>query len=116
MKTTEQVIDSINEVIEKPVIGCPTIHYPKQKVKEDFYDEEVFDAERIAEEIYLSFQASRGYINESNSINQSDLDSLLEEPPSEILGDIRQSQLIADLTISNEGVITGTVTYRNYRC
>lgn len=64
MKTTDQVIDSIDEVLEPPVIGCPTIHYPKQKVKEDYYDEEVFDAARVAEETYLRLQANNGFRSE----------------------------------------------------
>ena len=31
MRTTKQVL-------EKPVIGCPTIHWPNQKIRKDFYD------------------------------------------------------------------------------
>lgn len=38
MKTTEEVLDTINEVLEKPVIGCPTIHDPNQKPRKDYYD------------------------------------------------------------------------------
>ena len=36
MKSTEEIIDLIDEVLERPVIGCPTIHSPNQKVLEDF--------------------------------------------------------------------------------
>lgn len=36
MRSTEEIIDSIDEVLERPVIGCPTIHSPNQKVLEDF--------------------------------------------------------------------------------
>ena len=35
-KTTEEVIDNINEAIEIPVRGCPTIHHPNEKVWEDY--------------------------------------------------------------------------------
>ena len=38
-KTTEQVIDSIDEALARPVIGCPTIHHKNQKVREDYNDE-----------------------------------------------------------------------------
>lgn len=35
-KTTEDVIDDINEALEIPVIGCPTIHHSHEKVFEDY--------------------------------------------------------------------------------
>ena len=36
MRSTEEIIDSIDEALERPVIGCPTIQSPNQQVLEDY--------------------------------------------------------------------------------
>ena len=37
-KTVDEVINDIDNILE-PVVGCPTIHYPHQRVKEDYEDQ-----------------------------------------------------------------------------
>ena len=38
MRTTKQVLESIDEVLERPVVGCPTIHFKNEKPRKDYYD------------------------------------------------------------------------------
>ena len=38
-KNVDEVIDDIDNVL-KPVVGCPTIHSPNQRVEKDYEDKE----------------------------------------------------------------------------
>ena len=38
-KSVDEVIDDIDNVLE-PVVGCPTIHNPHQRVEKDYEDKE----------------------------------------------------------------------------
>ena len=56
-KTVDEIIDDIDNVLE-PVIGCPTIQHPHQKVKKD-YDEEEGSVSLLSEalnETHISFR------------------------------------------------------------
>ena len=37
-KTVDEVINDIDAITE-PVVGCPTIHYPNQRVRRDYEDQ-----------------------------------------------------------------------------
>lgn len=67
MRTTEEIIDSIDNVLERPVIGAPTIQSPNERVLED-YDNPEPGAQ-------LSFLRS---VWDLYRVTQEDLDSILE--------------------------------------
>ena len=67
-KTVDEIIDDIDNVLE-PVIGCPTIQHPHQRVKKD-YDEEEGSVSLLSEALNEMHMSSR--------ITEADVQQILD--------------------------------------